>query len=84
MPGPLLLRFLPSRLPVSDGLSQRGYRAYVTEVGRDRFDVRVDYEVRYAPLTLDEVAERADTQRGSGMWFLAQGGRDNRELGREW
>ena len=31
MPGPLLLRFLPSRLPILDGLSQRGYRAYVTE-----------------------------------------------------
>ncbi len=67
MPGPLLLRFLPSRLPVSDGLSQRGYRAYVTEVGRDRFDGRVDYEVRYAPLTLDRV------QVFRGQWEVRGG-----------
>lgn len=67
MPGPLLLRFLPSRLPLKDGLSQRGYRAYITEVGRDRFEGRVDYEVRFAPLSLDRV------QVFHGQWEVRGG-----------
>lgn len=67
MPGQLLLRFLPSHLPLAGGISQRGYRAYVTQVGNDRYQGRVDYEVRYAPFTLDRV------QVFRGQWEVRGG-----------
>lgn len=67
MRGQLLLRFLPSHLPLAGGVSQRGYRAYVTQVGTDRFHGRVDYEVRFAPFSLDRV------QVFRGQWEVRGG-----------
>ncbi len=67
MNGQILLRFLPSHLPLSEGRSQRAYRAYVTQVGVDRFHGRVDYEVRYTPFELDRV------QTFHGQWQVENG-----------
>jgi hypothetical protein len=63
----LSIRFEPSRIVSTQGIAERGYRAYIDLPGQGGYDGLVDYEARVSPLDLSSL------RSFRGQWRVHKG-----------